>query len=59
MVESKTSLPLKTPREVLQHCSPKDCWVSIHGKVLDVTKLVQVLIFRNSVALDATQDIGV
>lgn len=42
MVENKANLPLKTPREVRQHCSPSDCWVSIHGKVLDVTQLVKV-----------------
>lgn len=36
------SLPYCTPYEVAKHSSPQDCWVSVYGKVLDVTSLVKV-----------------
>jgi hypothetical protein len=32
-----------TPYEVAMHNSPADCWVSLLGKVLDITRLVKVL----------------
>lgn len=35
-------LPYHTPYEVAQHSTPVDCWVSVYGKVLDLTQLVQV-----------------
>merc|ERR1712232_1276164 len=34
------ALPLISPTEVAQHSSKTDCWISVHGKVLDITSRI-------------------
>lgn len=36
-----TELPVYTPADVARHCLPDDAWVSIRGRVLDVTRLLR------------------